>query len=61
MVTRAFGRRAGRNIATAYTRAAATPDAPPRAPYPVRRGLTQAMRDAAGKAGDVKRMQTWAG
>jgi len=24
-------------------------------------GLTQAMRDAAGKAGDLDRMQAWAG
>jgi nitronate monooxygenase len=27
----------------------------------VQRGLTQAMRDAAGKAGDIDRMQAWAG
>ena len=31
------------------------------APYPVQRGLTAAMREAAGKAGDVQRMQVWAG
>lgn len=57
-VTRAFSGRAGRSVATAYTRAAAavTP-----APYPVQRALTQAMRDAAGKAGDIERMQAWAG
>ena len=31
------------------------------APYPVQRALTAAMRDAAGKARDVHRMQAWAG
>jgi nitronate monooxygenase len=35
--------------------------APQPAPYPVQRGLTAAMRVAATKAGDVSRMQAWAG
>jgi nitronate monooxygenase len=61
MVTRAFSGRPGRSVATSYARAAAAPDAPPPAPYPVQRGLTQAMRDAAGKANDIERMQAWAG
>jgi nitronate monooxygenase len=67
IVTRAFtGRggptaRAGRAVATAYARAAVSPDAPNPAPYPVQRGLTQAMRDAAVKANDIDRMQAWAG
>jgi nitronate monooxygenase len=61
LVTRAFSGRAGRSIATAYARAAAMPDAPRPAPYSVQRGLTQAMRDAGGKAMDVERMQAWAG
>jgi nitronate monooxygenase len=61
MVTRVFSGRAGRTIATAYTHAAASPGAPSPAPYPVQRGLTQAMRDDAVKANDIDRMQAWAG
>jgi len=61
MVTRAFSGRAGRSIATTYVRAAAGPEALFPAPYPVQRGLTQAMRSAAMREGDVERMQAWAG
>jgi nitronate monooxygenase len=61
MLTRAFSGRAGRSIATRYVRAAAAPDAPPPAPYPVQRGLTVAMRRDAERANDVERMQAWAG
>ena len=61
IVTRAFSGRAGRSIATAYARAAADPAAPAPAPYPVQRGLTQAMRDAAVRENDIDRIQAWAG
>jgi len=61
MVSRTFSGRPGRSIATPYTRAAVSPQAPKPAPYPVQRGLTQAMRDAAIKANDLDRMQAWAG
>jgi len=61
MVTRAFSGRAGRGIATDYVRAAAAPEAPVPAPYPVQRALTQAMRDAGARDGDVQRMQAWSG
>ncbi|MBY0298703.1 MAG: nitronate monooxygenase, partial [Methylobacterium sp.] len=60
-VSRAFSGRAGRSLATAYVEAATAPDAPPPAPYPVQRGLTQGLRDEAVRAGDVDRMQAWAG
>jgi nitronate monooxygenase len=61
MLSRGFSGRAGRAIATAYVRAASSPDAPRPAPYPVQRALTAAMRSAALKEGDLQRMQTWAG
>jgi len=61
MVSRVFSGRAGRSIATDYVRAATAPGAPGPAPYPVQRGLTTALREAGQKAGDVQRMQVWAG
>ena len=61
IVGRAFSGRAGRSIATNYVRAALADDAPRPAPYPVQRALTAQMRGAAQKAGDIQRMQVWAG
>ena len=61
VISRAFSGRPGRSIATAYARAATSAEAPNPAPYPVQRGLTQAMRDAAVRDNDIERMQAWAG
>ena len=60
-VTCAFSGRPGRAIATPYVEAAAAWDAPRPAPYPVQRGLTEAMRQAAAREGDLGRMQAWCG
>ena len=61
ILTRAFSGRTGRSAATDYVRAAAAPDAPPPAPYPVQRGLTAQMRADALKRSDPNGISTWAG
>jgi nitronate monooxygenase len=61
VVTRTMTGRPARSIATDYVRAAMAPTAPPPAPYPVQRGLTQPMREAAAKANDIAGIQAWAG
>ena len=60
-LTKAFSGRAGRAIRTRYVEAAAAPEAPAPAPYPVQRGLTRLMREQASAMSDPERMQMWAG
>ena len=60
-LTRALTGRLGRAIATDFVNAAAVPEAPRPAPYPIQRGLTAMMKEAGAAAGNYHRMQVWAG
>jgi len=61
LVTRGFTGRSGRAVRSEYVHASTAQNVPPPAPYPIQRGLTRTMREDALKAGDVERMQMWAG
>ena len=61
ILTKAFSGRAGRSLATQYALAMQREDSPAPAPYPVQRGLTQAMRAAAAKENRIDGIQAWAG
>src|SRR5687767_10829457 len=60
-LTRALTGRLARAVATDFVKAAALPDSPKPAPYPIQRALTAAMKEAGAAAGDHHRMQLWAG
>ena len=61
MLTRAWTGRLGRAIGSDYARAWESAGAPRPAPYPVQRGLAAPLREAGTAAGDIQRMQAWAG
>lgn len=61
VATRAFSGRLGRAIKSRYVEAASAEGAPVPAPYPVQRGLTQTMRQAANSRNNIDAMQAWAG
>ena len=61
MLTRAWTGRLARAIASDYARAWEAPGAPHPAPYPVQRGLASPLRESGTNAGDIQRMQAWAG
>ncbi len=61
VATRAFSGRLGRAIKSRYVDAASAEGAPLPAPYPVQRGLTQTMRQAANSRNNIDAMQAWAG
>lgn len=61
VITRAYTGRPGRSIANAYARAASGAEAPEPLPFPHQSRLTIAMRTEAAKAGNMDRMQAWAG
>jgi len=61
ILTRAFTGRLARSVSTRYVEAAAAPDAPRPALYPVQGGLTMAMKAAGAAASDHHRMQLWSG
>ena len=60
-LTRAWTGRLGRAVASDYVRAWEAADAPRPAPYPVQRGFAASIREAGTAAGDIQRMQAWAG
>ncbi|MFN3954246.1 MAG: NAD(P)H-dependent flavin oxidoreductase [Pararhodobacter sp.] len=61
VLTPAFSGRMARALRNTYTEAAAAPDAPPPAPYPVQRHLTEPMRQAAIAAQDFEHLYALAG
>jgi nitronate monooxygenase len=61
VTTRAYSGRLARTIRNAYTSAAASPDAPKPAPYPIQRSLTRPMRTAAEQDNRIDTLNALAG
>jgi nitronate monooxygenase len=61
VLTRVLSGRLARAIVSDFVKAATAPQAPPPAPFPVQRGLTAPMREAAAVAEDARRLLVPAG
>jgi nitronate monooxygenase len=61
VLTRVLSGRLARAIASDFVKAATAPESPAPAPFPVQRGLTAPLREAAAVAGDATRLLVPAG
>ena len=60
-ITRAFSGRPARGIVNAFMREVESAGTGAIPPFPLQNALTRAMRNAAGRSGDIERLSLWAG